>query len=151
MLEIRIKQERENFKCPIKGSEGAACYDVYASKIEFNKDGMVICHLGFSTEIPPGWRGAVIPRSNLTKYGWIIPNSPGIIDSDYRNEWQVRFRPLLELYYDEEVSRPIFPYKGGERVAQIYFKRVVDIKFIEVKETNSTKRGKGGFGHTGLE
>lgn len=154
MLEVKIKAERENFKMPIKGSKEAACYDVYVSKIVFKDDGMVICHLGFSTEIPPGWKGVLIPRSSLTKYGWVIPNSPGVIDSDYRNEWQARFRPLYTMYVNTDISTdyfPMFPYNKGERVAQIYFERVVGVDFIEVEETSETERGMGGFGHTGVK
>lgn len=152
MQEIKIKAERENFKLPVIGTEEAACYDVYASRIEHKEDGMVICYLGFSTEIPKGFKGVVIPRSNISKYSWVMANSPGIIDSDYRGEWRACFRPL-PVYRDGIIDMilPIFPYKENERVAQIYFEKEEKINFKIVTETSDTQRGLGGFGSTGLE
>jgi dUTP pyrophosphatase len=150
MLEVKIKPERENFQLPIKGTPEAACYDCFISKIEVAQDNMVICYLGFSTEIPKGYKGLVIPRSNITKYGWVMPNGIGIIDSDYRNEWQARFRSI-----PNRVNRSMslcvseFPYKIGERCCQITFEKVNDIKFDIVNSTSETERGLGGFGSTG--
>ena len=160
-LAIKIKPEAENFQHPRKGTEHSACYDAYASRIEYCEDGMVICYLGFSTEIPEGWEGNVLPRSNISKYSWVIPNSPGEIDSDYRNEWQCRFRPIPYLKDIPDSINPEkhvvdfvvndFPYKVGERVCQICFREVVNVSFELVENTTDTERGKGGFGHTGLK
>jgi dUTP pyrophosphatase len=44
-----------------------------------------------------------------------------------------------------------FPYKVGERVAQIYFDRVEEVELSEVEEIASSDRGEGGFGSTGLK
>lgn len=170
MLTVKLKKERNSFKKPILATEGSACYDVYAAKIEKLDDGMVICYLGFSTEIPSYWKGVIVSRSNITKYGWVLANGIGIIDSDYRSEWQVRFRPLCPVSDKpitaivgndniEEVGKiisfgnyiPNFPYKEGERVAQVYFEPINGINFIEVEETTDTDRGVGGFGHTGVK
>jgi dUTP pyrophosphatase len=43
-----------------------------------------------------------------------------------------------------------FPYKEGDRVAQIYFEKVIQAEFEEVEELSDTERGKGGFGSTGV-
>jgi len=169
MLNVKIKPERINFQKPVKGSKDAACWDVYASKIEEKPDGLVIVYLGFSTEIPVGYKGVIVARSNITKYGWCIPNAPGQIDPDFRNEWQVRFRRLPMFREKELVGNPrckngegelysktqdflemhSFPYKQGERVAQIYFEKEEEVVWQEVKETNDTERGLGGFESTG--
>lgn len=165
-VNIKIKPESETFKMPIKGSEDAACYDVFADRIEVDPAGFVICHLGFSTEIPKGWKGIVVPRSNITKYGWDMLNTPGQIDSDYRNEWQARFTPIINggdtvpvvdkdtvgigVDYRNVVDAcKYFPYKVGERCAQIYFEEVNEVEFEVVNKTSGTKRGLGGFGSTG--
>lgn len=160
-LLIKIKPEADNFKQPVKGTKQAACYDAYASRIEYREDGLVICYLGFSTEIPEGWEGNVLPRSNISNYSWVIPNSPGVIDSDYRNEWQCRFRPIPYLkdipnkidpnIIEKQFVVNEFPYKVGERVCQIRFRKVDEVTFELVDETSESERGMGGFGHTGLK
>lgn len=147
MLKVFIKPERENFKIPIKGSNHAACFDCYASEIKMQDDGMVIVKLGFSTEIPEGWRADLIPRSNITKYGWVLANSPGTIDSDFRNEWQARFRPIPSP--QDKITA--FPYEVGERVCQVRFEKVNPVEFIVVNNTSDTERGLGGFGSTGVK
>jgi dUTP pyrophosphatase len=150
MLNIKIKPESETFKMPIKGSEHAACYDVYADRIEYNPDGYYICYLGFSTEIPNGWKGVIVPRSNITKFGYAMLNSPGQIDSDFRNEWQVRFQAIPIITEATKAwTFNEFPYKVGDRIAQIYFEEENEVNFEKVTNTSDTERGLGGFGSTG--
>ena len=138
-------------KLPTKGTEYAACFDVYARKIGHNGDGLVICYLGFMTEIPVGYKGVLITRSNITKHSWVMANSFGIIDSDFRNEWQMRFRMIPTIKVNNSVQGWQFPYKEGERVGQIYFEKVLDVEFEIVNELNETERGLGGFGSTGIK
>ena len=148
-MNVKIKLI-EGGKLPVKGSEHAACFDCFVRSIESKPDGMVICSLGFATEIPEGYKGVIAARSNITKYGWLLANGIGIVDSDYRNEWQARFRPLNQR--DDILGifiAPTFPYKLGERVCQIYFEKVNDFTFEIVGELNDTERGLGGFGSTG--
>lgn len=148
-MNVKIKLI-EDGKLPVKGSEHAACLDCYARKIEIQNDGMVICHLGFATEIPEGYKGVVAARSNITKTGWVLANGIGVVDSDYRNEWQARFRPIPQRFLDTvEFFNNTFPYKVGERICQIYFEKVLDFKFEKVDNLNDTDRGLGGFGSTG--
>lgn len=140
MIRVKIKPERENFKQPIKGTEESACYDLYCSKIE-KKGYLTICYLGFSTEIPRGWKGVISARSNLTKYDWVLANGIGIIDSDFRHEWQARFRQLGE---------EMFPYEVGDRVCQVSFEKVNEVEFDLVESTLESRR-EGGFGSTKLK
>ena len=150
MLKVKIKPVRENFKMPIKGTEDASCFDCYASEIEIQPDGAVHVKLGFKTEIPECWRADLLPRSNITKYGWVLQNSPGTIDSDFRNEWQARFRPIPvnDVEFGLVGMQP-FPYVVGDRVCQIRFERVNPVEFILEDSLSDTERGLGGFGHTG--
>lgn len=148
-MQVKIKLI-ENGKSPIRGSEHAACFDCYARKIEIQEDGMVICYLGFATEIPEGYKGVIVARSNITKTGWVLANGIGIVDSDYRNEWQARFRSIPQRFLvNFEFFNKNFPYKVGERVCQIYFEEVLNFTFEEVNNLNDTERGLGGFGSTG--
>ena len=107
-----------------------------------------------------------MPRSSLTGTQWVIQNSPGLGDPDYRGEYQVRFRAfpdkalipsetfrkLSETNLQENYTAlryPKFPYKVGDRVAQMYIEEIIPIEFEEVAELSETVRGAGGFGHTG--
>jgi len=131
------------FTLPEKSFESDACFDIKARRIEY-KDNLVICYLGFKTEIPEGWKGVIIPRSSITKTDWVIQNSPGTVDSHYRGEWQVRFK-----YIGDSSCMCLFPYNVGDRVAQIYFEKVQEVIFEIVGELEETQRGQGGFGSTG--
>jgi len=141
MLKIKLQKVTEDARMPIKGSEHAAAYDVYAHSIT-ETGGKVKVGLGFKTEIPKGYKGIIVPRSNLTKFNWVLNNSYGVIDSDYRGEWMAIFTGL---------SEELFPYSVGDRVAQIYFEEVLSVSFDVVPELEQSERGDGGFGSTGLK
>lgn len=144
MLKIKFKKTASSVKLPIKGSTHAACWDVYANSITFQNNKMII-GLGFATEIPEGYKGIIIPRSNLVKHHWVLNNSMGVIDSDYRGEWKIFLTPLEGHLIDNAL-----PYGVGDRCAQIYFEKVLDIEFKEVTELSTSGRGEGGFGSTGV-
>ena len=150
MLKIKLQKITEDTRMPIKGSESAAAYDVYAHSITDRGDNKVAVGLGFKTEIPKGYKGIIVPRSNLTKFNWVLNNSYGVIDSDYRGEWMAIFTPLASVITGH-VGLTAFPYNIGDRVAQIYFEEVLPISFDVVPELESSDRGEGGFGSTGLK
>jgi dUTP pyrophosphatase len=141
MLNIKIKPTHDNFKVPTKGSEYAACWDVYAAGIKQLDWDKFEVDLGFATEIPEGYKGVIVPRSSITKTDLVMQNSPAQIDCDYRGSWKVKF---MYLPLDEE-----FPYSVGDRVAQIYFKKVEPFEWNLVSILSDTDRGSGGFGSTG--
>lgn len=141
MVGIKIKKLNAMDKyMPTKANEEAACYDVYVNSI-ISVQEYIEYGLGFSTEIPPGYKGVIVPRSSISKYDLIMCNSPAQIDSDYRGEWKVRFKkvPGSSKYYDI-----------GERCAQIYFEEVLNIEFVEKEELNTSNRGNNAFGSTGI-
>lgn len=142
MLKIKFKKKDEQSKLPVKGSLNAACYDVYAHSIKAERPDKIVVGLGFMTEIPPGFKGVIVPRSSLSKTNWMLANSIGIIDADYRGEWMMVLKT-------ESVMYELLPFAIGERCAQIYFEKVNDIEMEEVNELTDTARGEGGFGSTG--
>ena len=82
------------------------------------------------------------PRSGLAlKYGIGMVNSPGTIDSDYRGEIG-----LVMINWGE---RP-FEIRRGDRVAQMIITRVCRARVLEADNLDSTCRGEGGFGHSGV-
>jgi dUTP pyrophosphatase len=142
-LKIKFKKLYEQSKLPVKGSEHAACYDVFANMVHVERPNKMTIHLGFSTEIPVGYRGVIVPRSSISKTNWVMANSIGIIDADYRGEWMVVFRCLGDMVWET------IPYGTGDRCAQIYFEKIEDFEIEEANQLSDTERGEGGFGSTG--
>jgi dUTP pyrophosphatase len=96
---------------------------------------------GFAMAIPAGYEGQVRPRSGLaSKHGITMINTPGTIDSDYRGEVHV---PLINLGKND------FTVERAMRIAQLVILPVPAVEMVEVDALDETKRGKGGFGHTG--
>jgi dUTP pyrophosphatase len=91
-------------------------------------------------ELPRGCEAQVRPRSGLAlKHGVTVLNSPGTVDEDYRGEVKV----LLINHGDKP-----FTVRNGERIAQLVIARVEHVELVEA-ELGDTKRGAGGYGHTG--
>lgn len=156
-MQVKFKKLHPEAKLPMQMSSKAGAWDVTATEVIEEEPGYVICKLGFALAPPPKHRIILVPRSNLTKYGWVLANSVGVGDEDYTGEYQFRFRalPKFEVRIDGVVQTinitiPEFPYKKYDRVGQIWVEKVEDINFVEVVELNPTDRGVGGFGSTGL-
>lgn len=98
-------------------------------------------HTGVRVEIPKDYCLLVFPRSSLGQKKVIIPNSAGVIDSDYRGEIKV---PLLNLSGED------IEFGAGQRVAQCLLVQVRQAKLIKVNSLIDTVRGFGGFGSTGI-
>ena len=96
---------------------------------------------GVSLAIPEGYVGLVFPRSGLASKGVTLANSVGVIDSDYRGEIQVAL--VNNGYETVRLNR-------GDRVAQIVFLPVYQFPFTIVQSLDTTARGTGGFGSTGV-
>lgn len=103
----------------------------------------VLIPTGLYLQIPYGYEGQIRPRSGLAiKYGITVLNTPGTIDSDYRGEVCVC---LINHGND------IFDVHHGDRIAQIVFAQLEQAILFEVFKLTDTKRGDGGFGHTGVK
>jgi dUTP pyrophosphatase len=97
---------------------------------------------GLVLAIPPGYEGQVRPRSGLAlEHGVTVLNAPGTIDADYRGEVRVILVNLGE--------QP-FAITRGMRIAQIVLAPIVRATPKAVQALESTERGEGGFGSTGL-
>ena len=101
------------------------------------------CPLGFATAIPEGYYFKVVPRSGLALWdGLSIINTPGTIDTGYRNEWMAIVVNLS--------NRDVI-LKKGDRICQVILGKLHDYEFIETDELLDSERGLGGFGSTGKE
>lgn len=89
----------------------------------------------------PHLAAVLLPRSGLGhKHGIVLGNLVGLIDSDYQGQVFVSCWNRSERPYEIQV---------GERIAQMVFVPVVQVRFEQVEEFTETSRSQGGFGHTG--
>lgn len=96
---------------------------------------------GLKIQLPAGYECQVRPRSGLAlKKGITVLNTPGTVDADYRGEIGII---LINL------SSEPFEITPGERIAQLVINQYTRIQWEPVDRLDETKRGDGGFGHTG--
>ena len=99
---------------------------------------------GVAIGLPEGYAGFVTPRSgSAIKQGLSIVNAPGLIDSGYRGELKVI---LINLDPQNDIV-----IKAGDRIAQLVVLKVEQIQPIETSQLDSTERGTGGFGSSGVK
>jgi dUTP pyrophosphatase len=104
--------------------------------------GRAVVPTGVALAIPPGYAGFVQPRSGLAlRHGVTCLNTPGLIDSGYRDE-------LAVLLVNTDPEAP-YEVHRGDRIAQLVIQRVETADFMDVDELGESERGLGGFGSTG--
>ena len=129
------------FKKIIKTKEEKKLVDIDSETYTLKPLERVGCPLGFATAIPRGYYFKVVPRSGLALWeGISIVNSPGTIDSGYRNEWMAI---VVNLSNNEVILHK------GDRICQIILSKMYEYEAIEANELPNSERGLGGFGSTG--
>jgi dUTP pyrophosphatase len=104
--------------------------------------GRALVPTGVALALPDGYAGFVQPRSGLAlRHGVTCLNTPGLIDSGYRDELRVL---LVNTDPDDD-----YRVDRGDRIAQLVVQRVERATFEPVDELDASERGTGGFGHTG--
>lgn len=129
---------------PKNAYNGDAGYDLHATEdVTLKPFQRALIPTGLAIQIPDGYAGFVLPRSGLAlKQGLSLVNAPGLIDSNYRGELKA-IAINLDPQNDIEV-------KKGDRIAQLVIMKVESINFVEVDELDSSERGAGGFGSSGV-
>ena len=129
---------------PTYARPGDAGADLMASRdvVLAARGGRALVPTGVVVAIPEGHAGLVLPRSGLAlRHGVTCLNTPGLIDSGYRDELAV-----LLVNTDPEVP---YRVRRGDRIAQLVIQRVASARFVEVDTLGTSERGLGGFGSTG--
>ena len=141
MLEVKFKKLVEIAKCPIKAHPTDAGADLTAVSREWNKEyGCWIYGTGIATEIPEGYVGLIFPRSSIRKYNLAQCNAVGVIDSHYRGEIMVSYKPTSDVQKIYEI---------GDKIAQLIILPYPEISYTEVKSLSETDRGENGHGSSG--
>lgn len=171
-MEVKIKKLHKNAVIPQYAKKGDAGLDLTAVEKHYDIHGCVVYKTGIAVEIPEGYVGLVFPRSSVSKTDLLMANSVGVIDSGYRGEITMKFKPALtfvsqeegllsdeedtfecadgvEIPWDDRIPISAIDYKVGERIAQLIIIPYPKIEFVEVDELSETERGGGSYGSTG--
>lgn len=133
---------------PVRGSEYAAGYDLYADIGASAQEFVTIypgevkkISTGIAIALPEDTFGAIYARSGMaTKRGLAPSNKVGVVDSDYRGAI------IVALKNESDEPQKIY---AGERIAQLIVQPFIPIEFNEVDNIGTTARGDNGFGSTG--
>ena len=168
IVTIQVEKCSEDTKIPTYARVGDAGMDIYSTEeVTLAPGEKKLIGTGIKVAIPEGYEIEVVPKSGIAlRTGLKVSNSPGIIDSGYRDEVKViveNSEPSIkdiEYTFDDNRNPVIksilhgksYTIEKGQKIAQIILKEVPMINFQEVKNISeiSGDRG-GGFGSTGLK
>ena len=144
MINLPVVTLSDKAVIPQNAYKGDAGYDLCSiEEIELNPFKRALISTWLAVAIPEGYAGFVVPRSGLAiKQGLSLVNAPGLIDSNYRGELKV-----IAINLDPETSITIHP---GDRIAQLVIQKVEEVTFKQVVSLDSSTRGTGGFGSSGV-
>ncbi len=104
--------------------------------------GRALVPTGIAVAIPLGYAGFIQPRSGLAlRHGITCLNTPGLIDSGYRDE-------VMVLLVNTDRHQP-YHVRRGDRVAQLVIQQIEEAEFVVCDELPEGERGTAGFGSTG--
>jgi dUTP pyrophosphatase len=137
----KILKVDDNAIIPSKTRESDVGYDLTIIKEvrKFNKT-TTLYDTGIKIYVQSGYYIEVVPRSSLSKSGYILANSIGIIDQTYRGNILVALSKI-----DEESNDIQLPFK----CCQLIFRKQIHTNMIEVIDNfEETNRNTGGYGST---
>ena len=146
-IEVKIlaKEFIQEYGLPQYATDGSAGMDLRAcieQPIVVKSQQTVLIPTGISMHIlDKNLAATILPRSGLGhKHGIVLGNLVGLIDSDYQGQLYVSCWNRSKTDYSISI---------GDRIAQLVVMPVIQVKFTVVNEFNQSKRGEGGFGHSG--
>jgi len=143
-IQLQVKRLDRGLELPAYAHHGDAGLDLRSSvDVTIAPGERALVPTGIAIAIPEGFAGFVLPRSgSALKRGLGLANSPGLIDSAYRGE-------VKAIVVNLDRAEPI-EVARGEKIAQLVVQRVECCELHEVEQLETTARGEGGFGSTGV-
>lgn len=111
--------------------------------IKINPGGRALIPTELYCAIPEGYEIQVRPRSGLAlKYGITVLNTPGTVDSGYRNS--------IGVILINQGTEP-FEVRQGDRIAQFVLNKYEEIEWVPTDNLEESERGLTGFGDSGVK
>lgn len=131
----------ENAVFPTKKNWSDVGFDLtIIKKVEDYNSRTALYDTGIKIDIDYGYYAEIVPRSSISKSGYMMANGIGIIDNSYRGNLMVALTKICDDAKELEL-----PF----RCCQLIIKEQVNVNFRSVEGYSKTKRGDGGFGSTG--
>ena len=142
-MKLEIYRETDN-PLPEYQNKGDAGLDIRSNEdVTIRAYGWETIGTGLYIIIPFGYEGQMRSRSGLAaKKGIQVLNSPGTIDSGYRDELKVIL--INHSHWGYKVNK-------GDRIAQLVISPMTQAKLEEVYELNKDDDRGGGLGSTGVK
>lgn len=144
---LKFKLHTTDALVPTKAGPEESGYDLTAiSFVKKRGKNTFMYDTGVSVEVPPGYYTEIVPRSSISKTGFVLSNSIGVIDATYRGTLKIVLTDVDSEAKNKGISRPLTcPFT----LAQLIVRKRHDLQVEVVNELSETTRGDGGFGSTG--
>ena len=137
---INVVKADVNAIIPTKKNWSDVGYDLsIINKIEDYNSKTSLYDTGIKIQVDFGYYVEIVPRSSLSKSGYMLANSIGIIDNSYRGNLMIALTKVCDDAKDIE-----YPF----RCCQMIMRKFVNTYLEEVGNVEKTKRDEGGFGST---
>lgn len=146
-IELKVLDPRvgDSIPLPEYATAGSAGLDMRActdEPLRVEPGDTVLVPTGLAIHVgDPRLAAVLLPRSGLGhKHGLVLGNLTGLIDSDYQGQ------VFISCW---NRGRKAYEIQPGERIAQMVFVPIEQVRFEVVEEFDESERGTGGFGHSG--
>lgn len=138
---INVFKVDENAIIPSKKNWSDVGFDLtIIKKIQDYNSKTSLYDTGIKIQIDFGYYAEIVPRSSLSKNGYMLSNSIGIIDNSYRGNLMIALTKICDEA--KELELPL-------RCCQLIIRKQIQINLEDVEYLDKTKRNEGGFGSTG--
>jgi dUTP pyrophosphatase len=135
---LKFAKITDNAVTPMKANFSDAGFDVSIIGLckQLNNH-TSLYNTGIRLDIPVGYYVEMLPRSSISKSGYMLANSIGIIDCSYKGEL------LVALTKIDDLANIEYPY----RCCQLIMRKQIFPEMVEISEVDTnTNRAEGGFG-----
>ena len=140
-MQLSVKLEHPSAVMPTRVHEEDIGFDVMIIGIfKTVSDRITMYETGISVKPEDGYYVEIVPRSSFSKTGYVLANSIGVIDPNYRGTIKIAV-----IKVDTNMPDLPVPYKGF----QLIVRKVEKVSLKQVSDLDETTRGTGGFGSTG--
>jgi dUTP pyrophosphatase len=147
---VKIKKLNEFAEIPKYSKPGDAGMDLTCTDVSLDSSGNYVYKTGLSVEIPEGFMGLIFPRSSNANKSLMLTNSVGVIDSGYRGEIMLKYKPDYQYFLQSDEVKNQKIYLVGDRVGQLIIVPFPEVEWKVVDELSDSERGEGGYGSTGF-
>ena len=141
-MKIKCVRRHKDAILPSRAHETDVGYDLTAiCKHKVLENGVIVYDTGLAVTPPKGYYIEIVPRSSISKTGYMLANSVGTIDPDYTGNLYIALVKVVP-------NSPELPLPFCK--CQFVLRKAIYAEVKEVDYLCHTKRGGGGFGSTGL-